>query len=162
MDYNNKHLEEIMNTTLAMNKNIQSNFDNVLKELLKLKQENLEIKKHSISIQKDIRPFLKSILDMQMYSFKNLNSFKTSITNISNGMNKYNVELFNDLKDIKNNFKKRVLSNHEEKGFRSEKKKHNEFSEIFLEKNNNYNKKDVKKSKINKNINKKAIDFFDP
>ena len=65
-----------------MNAKMQKNFDLLFSEVIKLKEENLDIKKQSLAIQNDLKPFLKSILEMQLYSFNNLNSYKGLIIKI--------------------------------------------------------------------------------
>ena len=86
---------------MTINKNMQENYNTLLKEVLELKQENLEIKKQSLAVQNDLKPFLKSILDMQLYSFKNLNTYKTTINKIADGMNDYKKEFIKDIIKIK-------------------------------------------------------------
>ena len=142
-----------------MNDNMQHNFKILLNEMVKLKEENLELKK-----QNDLKPFLKSILDMQLYSFNNVNSYKATITEMANVINDYKTKFFSDISEIKEYLNKTLIGTPEEK------QKDNVFAEVLNEK-----KKDPKggrflekSSKIslslkknNKRALKKDQSFFD-
>ena len=153
-----KKIEKLLNETIAINKNMQDNYKTLLKEVMELKQENLEIKKQSLAIQNDLKPFLKSILDMQLYSFKNLNTYKTTINKIAEGMNDYKKEFIKDIVQIKEFLNQTIIQNSEEKI------KENVFSESLKE-----NKKENEVTKIKLSLknhgeknHKKESSFFDP
>ena len=106
-----------------MNDNMQHNFKILLNEMVKLKEENLELKK-----QNDLKPFLKSILDMQLYSFNNVNSYKATITEMANVINDYKTKFFSDISEIKEYLNKTLIGTPEEK------QKDNVFAEVLNEK----------------------------
>jgi hypothetical protein len=137
---------------------MQENYNTLLKEVLELKQENLEIKKQSLAIQNDLKPFLKSILDMQLYSFKNLNTYKTTINKIADGMNDYKKEFIKDIIKIKDYLNQTLTRNKEEKI------KENVFSEALKEKNDENKGNNIKLSlkKNGEKNDKKESSFLDP
>ncbi len=143
---------------MTINKNMQENYNTLLKEVLELKQENLEIKKQSLAIQNDLKPFLKSILDMQLYSFKNLNTYKTTINKIADGMNDYKKEFIKDIIKIKDYLNQTLTRNKEEKI------KENVFSEALKEKNDENKGNNIKLSlkKNGEKNDKKESSFLDP
>lgn len=138
---------------------MQENYNTLHKEVLELKQENLELKKQSLALQNDLKPFLKSILDMQLYSFKNLNAYKTSINKIAEGMNDYKKEFIKEIIEIKESLNKTIIPTTTE-----EKIKENVFTEALNEKNDENKNTNIKLSlKKNGGINnKKESSFLDP
>ncbi len=137
---------------------MQENYNTLLKEVLELKQENLELKKQSLAIQNDLKPFLKSILDMQLYSFNNLNTYKTTINKIAEGMNDYKKEFIKDIIKIKDYLNQTMTRNKEEKI------KENVFSETLKEKNDENKATNIKLSlkKNGEKSDKKESSFLDP
>ena len=150
-----------------MNAKMQKNFDLLFSEVIKLKEENLDIKKQSLAIQNDLKPFLKSILEMQLYSFNNLNSYKGLIIKIDDQFNNFKKRFVTEIAQINKN----MNSNLKEK----ENLKENVFSGVlkdntentigkasrFLEKSSKISlKKNIFKD--SQKIIKKEIDCFDP
>ena len=167
-EYQNKQIDFILDGTMAINDNMKQNFDYLLKEVAKLKQENIEIKNQSLTIQNDLKPFLKSILDMQLYSFNNLKKYKSTIGKMATGMETYNKMFFNDLHEIK------VYLNMSMTGVPGEKVNGNVFSDALIKNKDSSKSRFLDKgSKINfkknarldtiKNHKNKDFDFsIDP
>lgn len=150
-----------------MNAKMQKNFDLLFSEVIKLKEENLDIKKQSLAIQNDLKPFLKSILEMQLYSFNNLNSYKGLIIKIDDQFNNFKKRFVTEIAQINKN----MNSNLKEK----ENLKENVFSGVLKDKTENTigkasrfleksSKISLKKNifKDSQKIIKKEIDCFDP
>lgn len=120
-----------LNKNLEIQRNSSVLFQNKTNEMLNLikslKLENRELKKQ---IFPDLKPFLKTLNDMEIYTYGSLNSFKPSLDSLM-----YNNEIFHrEIKKEINDIRERLNLKKRNKVIKKDRNSHDE--DIFKEDEN--------------------------